>query len=130
MQKLPENCELQFHLGSAYVLSGKFYKGLALLQSSLKNYNDRKIYLSLSLGCLRTGNHIKAEKHAKRALAMFPDHLAPHLLLGQIYFKTGQYEKSRAELQKCINEETSRKSEKTAQIKREAQYLWQIYYSK
>ena len=47
----------------------------------------------------------KAEEKALIALSMFPTHLAPHLLLGEIYFYLGDKEKSKASLQKCMEED-------------------------
>jgi len=125
---LPNNGELSFHLGSAYVFNEQYSKGLFYLNKSLSSFTDRNIFLSLSFAQLKLKNLSEAEKNAKIALAMFPDQLAPHLLLGEIYFYQGDTSLSKASLQKCINLETSIKSYETDQIKKDAVELWKNFY--
>lgn len=129
LNTLPDQGELSFHLGSALVLSGSYSKGLYYLQQSLQNFNDRNIYLSMSYAHLKLGNFKMAEQNAQKALAMFPDHLAPHLLLGEIYYCMGDTVKSKYSIQKCMNNEITIKSDETAQIKKDASNLWRKFYT-
>ncbi|MCX6150113.1 MAG: O-antigen ligase family protein [Ignavibacteriales bacterium] len=128
LEKLEEQGELQFHLGSAFVMDGNYVEGINLLKESLSNFNDRNIYLSISYGYLKTGGYGEAEKYAKKALSMFPDHLAPHLLLGEIYFYQKRIEESKASLLKCINRQTEIQSYETGKISNDAQILWNKFY--
>ncbi len=128
LQKIPANGELLFHYGSALTFTGKYNKGLYYLEKSLKNFNDRNIYLSKSYAYLKLYDLHKAEKQAKIALSMFPDHLAPHLLLGQIYYKMNDIKRSKRSLLKCIKMETKIKSRMVSQIQVDAQRLWWKYY--
>lgn len=120
--------ELNFHLGSAMVMSGEYSKGIFYLNKSLLNFQDKNIHLSLSYAYLKLKNLELAEKYAKNVLSMFPDHLAPHLLLGEIYFEQGELEKSRYSLLKCINRDTKIHSEHILQISKEAKELWYKFY--
>src|SRR5690606_715845 len=108
--RLEEKGELSYHLGSAMVFNGQYSKGIYWLGESKKDFNDRNIYLSESLANLKLGKLEKAEQSAKRALCMFPTHLAPHLLLGEIYYEEDRIKESKASLIKCINEDISIKS--------------------
>lgn len=128
--RLPGQGELEFHLGSAMALTGGYSRGLYHLQESLVNYNDRNIHLSMSYAYLKLRNFNKAENSAKIALSMFPDHLAPHLLLGEIYFLMGDTVNSKKSLQKCIRCETKIQSPEVEQIKIDAKNLWRKFYKK
>lgn len=129
-KKLPDNGELQFHLGSALALNKNYADGLYYLEKSLSSFSDRNIYLSMSYAYMKLYDLKKAEKYAVIALSMFPDHLAPHLLLGQIYFKMNEFDKSKYALRKCINLETNARSTEVMNIKRDAQKLWSRYFFK
>lgn len=128
LRKLPEKGELEFHLGSAMVMNQDYIKGINFLNKSLNNFNDRNIYLSLSFAYLRINKYNLAEKFSKIALSMFPDHLAPHLLFGEIYYRLGKIEKSKSSLIKCINQETHFHSFNTYQIAKNAEQLWSKFY--
>jgi tetratricopeptide (TPR) repeat protein len=128
LKRLPQKGELQFHLGSALVLSGDYSKGIYQLGQSLKMFNDRNIYLSLSYGYLKLKEFGNAETYAKQALSLFPDQLAPHLLLGEIYFYMGNIDKSKESLLKCIRRKTHIQSQDTEQICRDARQLWHQFY--
>jgi O-antigen polymerase len=128
LNNLPGKGELQFHLGSSLVLSGEYSRGLVFLRESLETYNDRNIYLSMSYGYLRLRDYARAKELAQQALAMFPDHLAPHLLLGEIYYYLGDYNKSKKSLSKCINLQTRIRSNQTEQIKTDAEAFWKRFY--
>ncbi|MDD5231057.1 MAG: O-antigen ligase family protein [Candidatus Marinimicrobia bacterium] len=129
LKRLGGEGELQFHLGSAMVLSGSNSRGVYFLKESLKNFNDKNIYLSLGYGFLHLKNYIDAEKYTRIALSMFPDHLAPHLLLGEIYYYQGKIEDSKASLKKCINRQTSVQSDDILQIATDARNLWKRFYA-
>lgn len=128
LRKLPEKGELEFHLGSAMVMNQDYIKGINFLNKSLNNFNDRNIYLSLSFAYLRINKYNLAEKFSKIALSMFPDHLAPHLLFGEIYYRLGKIEKSKSSLIKCINQKTHFHSLDTYQIAKNAEQLWSKFY--
>jgi tetratricopeptide (TPR) repeat protein len=128
LKSLPDKGELLFHLGAAQVLEGKYSGGIALLKKSLSNFNDRNIYLSLSYAYLRLHQLSEAENFAVKALSMFPDHLAPHLLLGEIYYYKGDFKKSKASLKKCIYRDTFIKSQDVEIIARDAAVLWKNFY--
>jgi O-antigen ligase len=125
---LPQNGELLFHLGAAFVMADSYSSGIYYLQESLQCYNDRNIHLSLSYAYFRMRNLKDAEHYAKTALAMFPDHLAPHLLLGQIFHEQGLFEESKKSLLKCIGRKTSVQSDEVNQIGLDAEELWRTYY--
>ncbi len=130
LKRLPGEGELQLHLGSAMAISGSYSKGIYYLKESLNNFNDKNIYLSLSYAYLHLKNYDEAEKYARIALSRFPDHLAPHLLLGEIYYYRGKIEDSKASLIKCINRQTTIQSDDIAQIASDARQLWERFYGK
>lgn len=86
------------------------------------------IYLSESYAHIQLGEYKKAEEKALIALSMFPTHLAPHLLLGEIYFYLGDKEKSKASLQKCMKEDIPITSPETKQISEDAALIYQRFY--
>lgn len=128
LDRLRDSGELKFHIGSAYVLSGQYKFATKYLNESLENYNDRNIYLSLSRAYFKQGRLDRAEMEAKTALSMFPDHLAPHLLLGEIYFYRSEFTKSKNSLMKCIKAKTTIKSNLVTKIQNDAINLWRIFY--
>jgi O-antigen polymerase len=125
---LPKEGELLFHLGAAQVLTGSYSKGVYHLQQARQWYNDRNMYLCLSQGYLGLGQYADAKKYALIALSMFPDQLAPHLLLGQIYHEMGDIKDSKESLRKCIRGDTSIRSDEVEQIGSDAENLWREYY--
>ena len=98
IEYLPEKGELLFNLGTANIFNDQYSKGLYFTNESKKYFNDKNIYLSESYAHIQLGEYKKAEEKALIALSMFPTHLAPHLLLGEIYFYLGDKEKSKASL--------------------------------
>jgi tetratricopeptide (TPR) repeat protein len=128
LQYLPQEGELLFHTGSALVMQESYSNGIFYLQESKKWYNERNIYLSLSYANLRMYNLKEAEQNARTALSMFPDHLAPHLLLGQIFYEQGRLEESKKSLLKCIHRQTSIQSDDVRQISMDAKELWDKYF--
>ncbi|MCA0445323.1 MAG: O-antigen ligase family protein [Bacteroidetes bacterium] len=125
---IPEQGELLFHYGASLVFLGEYSKSLYYLNKSLTYFTDRNIFLTRSLANLKLNNYQKAEEDAKISLSMFPDQLAPHLLLGEIYFHMGNITESKKSLTKCINEDTRIKSEETLQIQHDAKLLWSQLY--
>jgi len=128
LEYLPQKGELQFHLGSALVISDASNKGLYYLDKAQANFNDRNIYLAKSLAFLKLGNLEKAEEQARRALAMFPDHLAPQLMLARINHSNGNDKLARQYLKACINQQTTIRSDLTRQIAADARHYWQKWY--
>jgi O-antigen ligase len=129
MKNLSDQGELEFHLGSALMFTREWDQATYYLKRALRTFNDRNIYLSLSYTNLLQKNHEEAEKYAITALKMFPDHLAPHLLLGEIEYFLGNFQRSRNSLMKCINKDTRIQSAEVEQIARDAERLWRKFYS-
>ena len=128
LENLPDQGELEFHLGSALVFTGKLDEATTHLDKATDNFNDRNLHLSLAYANLRNHQYEIAEKHTLTALKMFPDHLAPHLLLGEIYYYLGNFNRSKYSLMKCINKDTHIESAEVEQIARDAQRLWKKFY--
>lgn len=128
IEYLPEKGELLFNLGTANIFNNQYSKGLYFTNESKKYFNDKNIYLSESYAYLQLGEYKKAEEKALIALSMFPTHLAPHLLLGEIYFYLGDKEKSKASLQKCMEEDIPITSPETKQISEDATLIYQRFY--
>ena len=120
--------ELEFNFGSAQLFAGQITRSIVNLEAALTSYNDRNLHLSLAIAEMRQGNYAKARSHASMGLAMFPDHLAPHLILGEIYYYEGDTERSKKELLICINLETQIFSNDTFLIQRNAEQLWEEFY--
>jgi O-antigen ligase len=125
---MPREGELLFHIGAALVMNGSSSTGVYLLNESKANYNDRNIHLSLAYAYLCLKDFSAAEREARIALSMFPEHLAPQLLLGQIFHEQGFPVKSQQALRKCILRESRIQSEEVNQIGLEAEGLWRKYY--
>lgn len=121
---LPKKGELLYQLGAVYIFDTQYSRGLYYINESKKSFNDRNIYLAESYGYLQLENLEQAERSAKRALEMFPTHLAPHLILGEIYFEQGKIEESRQAILKCIIEDISITSNETRQISEDAKQFW------
>jgi tetratricopeptide (TPR) repeat protein len=128
LERLPNKGELLYQLGAAYIFEGKYTRGIYYIEESKKHFNDRNIYLSEAYGLMKLEKYAEAEESVTTALSMFPTHLAPHLLLGEIYYHLGQEELSKASLSKCINEDIEIKSVETKQISEDAKKLWQEFY--
>lgn len=128
MNRFKQKGELSFHLGSALVFDGQYSKGMYYLNSAKRDFNDKNIYLSEALAHIQLKDFEKAEELTLKTLAMFPSHLAPHLLLGEIYFELGQEEKSKKSLLKCIREDILVTSEETKQISKDAKDYWKSVY--
>tara|TARA_R110002049_G_scaffold140943_3_gene302492 strand:- start:24197 stop:24382 length:186 start_codon:yes stop_codon:yes gene_type:complete len=56
------------------------------------------MYLTESYANIQLKNFKEAEQSAKKVLAMFPTHLAPHVLLGEIYYEQGRIKESKVSL--------------------------------
>ncbi|HKI44527.1 MAG TPA: O-antigen ligase family protein [Balneolales bacterium] len=128
LDNLPGQGELQFHLGAAMVQNGQYSSGLYYLDQARMTFNDRNIYLSMSLGWLKLGQYKKARENAKTALLMFPDQLAPHLLLGQIYHQMGENDQAKMQLSLCLGQRTHIRSDKTMLIVNDARRLWKMWF--
>ena len=128
LQYLPKKGELMYQLGVSHIFNDQYSKGLYFTNESKKYFNDKNIYLSESYAHIQLGEYKKAEEKALIALSMFPTHLAPHLLLGEIYFYLGDKEKSKASLQKCMEEDIPITSTETKQISEDAAVIYQRFY--
>jgi len=124
---LPKEGELQFHLGAAYAYTGQFEKALPLIQQSQMTFNDKNIYLVLGQVYLQKGEYQKAEENFKTVTYMYPQLLSPHLLLAQLYQKTGYHSLAVSELEFIISSEPKIISDEVKAIKQDAkrylQYL-------
>lgn len=128
LEYLPNKGEVLHKLGSSHIFIEEYSRGLYYLEESKKYFNDRNIYLSESYGFIKLKKYKQAEESAKKALGMFPTHLAPHLMLGEIYFYQGRFEESKQFLQKCIDEDIPIKSIETKQISEDAKKIWVQFY--
>ncbi len=128
LEILPDQGELQFHLGAAFIQDGMYSAGLYHLNQARETFNDRNIYLSMSLGYLKLGQYKQASQYARTAQRMFPDQLAPVLLLAEIYHRQGEETRAKKELQRCIYQKTHIKSDKTKLIANDARRLWYLWY--
>ncbi len=127
-QRLPKKSELKFHLGAALSVSGSYSRGIYFMQQSLRGFNDRNIYLSLSYAHMQLGDLKGAERYAKHAQAMFPDHLSPRLLMAEIYFHQGRIHASKEALRACIWRQTYVQSEDVEELAQDARRLWRRLY--
>lgn len=128
LNKFGKKGELEHYLGAAMVFNEQYTKGIYYLNQAKKDFNDRNIYLMESYANLKLKKYEEAEHLAKQALRMFPDHLAPHLLLGEIYYHLDEIEKSKSSLRKCITMETHIISHEVEQISRDAEAYWRNTY--
>ena len=100
---LPDNGELQFHLGAAYSYTGRSKEAIKLLNQSLKDFSDKNIYITLGKAYFDLGRYDEAERSFKKATAMYPKLLLPHLWLAEMYYyKLGSTEKAISELKFII----------------------------
>lgn len=130
LDRFSKKGQLEHHLGSAMIFDGQYSRGIYYLNQAKKDFNDRNIYLSESYANIQLKKYKEAEALAKQALSMFPDHLAPHLLLGEIYYYKGEIGQSKTSLEKCINMKTSNISPGVEQISREAREFWRKKYGR
>jgi O-antigen ligase len=128
MQALPNQGELHFHYGAAMVHHGEITKGLHYLELSKQRFSDRNIWLNTAHANLLLGKLDIAESEALIAKAMFPDHLAPDLILARIWHRQGRLEKSKTALRRCITQNVRVKSEQTTIIANEASLFWTEVY--
>ncbi|RKY53407.1 MAG: hypothetical protein DRP89_06265 [Candidatus Neomarinimicrobiota bacterium] len=118
---LPDNGELQFHLGAAYSYIGKSAEAIRLLSQSLEKFSDKNIYLTLGHAYMISGEYFKAEECFKRLNQMYPQLLLPHLWLAEMYYyKLGSTEKAISELKFIIKAEPKIQSDDVRAIKRDA----------
>lgn len=125
---LPDKGELMYQLGASYIFNEQYARGFYLTNESKKYFNDKNIFLTESYGHIQLGEYQEAEKSALTALSMFPTQIAPHLLLGEIYYYQNRIEESKKSLEKCISEDTPIKSADTNKISNEAKKLYSIFY--
>jgi len=119
--------ELYFHYGAALVHNNNPKRGLYFLDKATESFLDKNILLTESVAYNQTGEFQKAIQLADRVLFYYPDLLAPHLLKAESYYRLGEFDNSKIELLKCINEKTVIKSPDTKQISKEASALWIEY---
>lgn len=128
LNKLPGNGELLYHYGATMTFTGRSDTAIDYMEQATKLIRDRNLYLSLSNAWMDKNNYLKAGVYAEKARRMFPDHLGPHLLLGEIYYELGKYEASQKSLLRCIHRHTSVQSDEVKQIAEEARELWNRLY--
>lgn len=118
--RLPAQGELQFHLGAAMVHQGDPAEGLRYLEMAKQRHADRNIWLSTAHAHLVLGETSAAEREALTARDLFPDHLAPYLLLARIWHRQGRHELALEAIERCVQQRTRIRSRETEQIAREA----------
>lgn len=126
---LPNNGELQFHLGAAYSYTGIYEKAIGLLTQSLEKFNDKNIYLTLGHAYRISGCYQKAEENIQIVIRMYPQLLLPHLWLAEMYYETDELDKSVLELRLIINAEPKIISQDVIFIKQDAKMLLQTIQS-
>ena len=120
---LPEEGELQFHLGAAYAYTGQFEKGLKLIRQSRTSFNDKNIYLVLGQVYLQMREYQKAEENLKTVTYMYPQLLSPHILLAKLYHTVGFNSKAVGELEYVLSAEPKIISDEVMAIKRDAKRM-------
>ncbi len=125
---LPSRPRLARDLGAALVEDGQEEEGIPLLESALEGGAGPAVRLSLSDAYLGSGRLDEAERHAALYLDAFPDRLRPRLLLGRIHLARGEHERARAELARCIRQETRIRSAAVEVVAREAEAIWRGAY--
>jgi tetratricopeptide (TPR) repeat protein len=128
LKSLPNQGELIYQLGASYIFNGQYSRGLYFTNESKNYFNDKNIYLSESYALIQLGKYEDAEKRALKALSIFPTQIAPHLLLGEIYYYQDRIEESKRALLICINEDTPIKSTETKQISNDAKKMYSFLY--
>lgn len=128
LEKLTGQGELLFHYGAARTHNGQPRRGIEVMELATMKIRDRNLSLSLAWAWLMQEDPEQALYHAHKAAYWFPDHLAPHLLLGEIYYELGEYEKSKDALLRCIHRQTTIQSNEVRRISREARKMWETWY--
>ena len=127
---LPNNGELQFHLGAAYSYTGQSEKALKLIRKSRESFNNKNIYIVLGITYMDLGNYEEAEENLKKVTYMYPQLLYPHFLLAQLYHRTGFISKVVSELQFIIEAEPKIQSDDVRAIKRDARRFLDFIFSR
>jgi len=126
---LPDNGELQFHLGAAYSYTGIYEKAIDLLTQSLEKFNDKNIYLTLGHAYRISGDYQKAEENFRTVIRMYPQLLLPHLWLAELYYESGEIDESIRELKIIIDAKPKIISQDVIFIKQDAKMLLQTIQS-
>lgn len=123
LDRLPSQGELHFHVGAALVHDGNPADGLRYLDLAKRRFADRNIWLSAAHAHLMMGDTVAAEREALTARDMFPDHLAPYLLLARIWHRQGRHQLALEAIERCMQQRTRIRSRETEQIALEAAAL-------
>lgn len=126
LKYLPNNGELQFHLGAAYSYIGESERAINLLTQSLDKFNDKNIYLTLGHAYRISGEYQKAGDNFRNVTRMYPQMLLPHLWLAELYYETGEWDQSIQELRLIINAKPKILSDEVVSIKRDAERFLKI----
>jgi len=86
-QKLLPDKDLRMRLGSAYVKSGQFEKGISLMLESLKESPTEYGYCFLASAYLKKNMYKEANEACQKALSLDPDFEEAFYLLGESYKK-------------------------------------------
>jgi len=122
---LPNNGELQFHLGATHSYTGQSEKALEIIQQSQNSFNDKNIYIVLGITLMDMGNYEEAEENLRKVTYMYPQLLYPHFLLAQLYHRTGFVSRAVSELQYILEVNPKILSDDVRAIKRDARrYLY------
>ncbi len=119
----PNEGELRFHLGGAYVYSDRYSEAISELEKATLNFNDKNIYYCLGYAYQQLGNYHHAEMNFRKVQAMFPSHLLPHLFLAKLYHKYDRIEDAITELKIVQNTKTNINTEETMRVREEANKL-------
>ena len=123
---LPENGQIQFNLGAAYLNDHNPKQAVYYLNESLKTYKDKNIYISLGFAYWELSNLNKSLYIFEELEKKFPNLLMPHLLLGKVYLEKGSFKKSKEEFEFVIKTKPKFDNEIAKDVKNEAARILKI----
>ncbi|HCK99994.1 MAG TPA: hypothetical protein DHW42_07835 [Candidatus Marinimicrobia bacterium] len=123
LEYLPNNGELQFHLGAACSYTNQSGTAIKLLNSSLHNFNDKNVYITRAYSYSKLKMYKLAEKDFRMALNMYPNLLLPRLWLSKIYINQKRIDDAINELNTIIRINPKIINNEVLNIKSEAKEL-------
>ena len=119
-ENIPHDGRLKFNIGAAYLNRGKSQDAIPYLEQSLLSFQDKNIFILLSIAYAETNQNIKAENILMEFSRQFPNLLLPHLLLGKLYYESSRIPEAKRELTFVIQNKSKFNNEYSKQIKNEA----------
>jgi len=125
LKYLPNNGELKYYLGAAYSYTDQPQMAINLLTTSLRNYNDKNIYITRGYAYSKLKMYEMAKKDLFVALNMYPQLLLPRLWIAKILINQKDFNGAIYELKIIINSNPKIINDEVLKIKFEAQNLLQ-----